>query len=129
MSEEQMTAEFEREQARKYRLDATQILRMAQQAGLLDENYVSSVDVVENIIAELMRTRSELEQTRAELARAERVNVETKYRVRQAAHENVKMNARLVQIYKRAARYKCLFHKANVAKRAARGEATREMEW
>lgn len=64
MNEKQITAAFEREQARMYRLDTTEILWLAQQAGLLREDYVSAVDVVENIIAELMRTRAELEQAR-----------------------------------------------------------------
>ena len=119
MTEKQITAEFEREQANKYRLDATEILWMAQQEGLLREDYVSAVDAVKSILAELKRTRTELK----------RANIENRYRLRQVAHENAKMNARLVEIYKRAACYKKMFRQANTAKRAARKEGLREMEW
>jgi len=122
MNEKQL-AEFERVQADKYRLDATQILWMAQQEGLLREDYVSAVDVVQHIIDELKRTR-------AELARAERVNVELDRRLKEAACENVKMRARLVEIHKRERATRGEYERGYADGAAsALVEATREMEW
>lgn len=122
MNEKQL-AEFERVQADKYRLDATQILWMAQQEGLLREDYVSAVDVVQHIIDELKRTR-------AELARAERVNVEIDRRLQEAACEIVRTRERLVEIYKRERAARGAYEQGYADGAAsALVEAEREMEW
>jgi len=85
---------------------------------------------IEELERALEETRALLRRERAENARLRRVNVELDRRLQEAACENVKTRARLVEIYKRERATRGEYERGYADGAAsALVEATREMEW